>query len=108
MKRNLFCVLGVSAAAAVVVCLAACSSDPCEDLEGMGEPCSDEVVRAMALDLVEKDDKNQCRLYRDAWYVTYQPRCDTAAADAGAPADAGMTDAGFVGGGGTDGGAATD
>jgi len=97
-------VFSVGVAAAVAIGVAACSSDPCEDLEGMGEPCKDETVRKMALDLVEKDDKNQCRLYRDAWYVTYQPRCDTAGVDAGTQADGGTTNEGDTGAGTADGG----
>jgi len=109
MKALIFSALAVAAVAAALT--AGCSSDPCADLQGYGETCADQVAKDRAIAVAAAGDKDQCRLYRDAWIYEFQPRCDSAAdggtADAALPLDSGTPDTGAPDAG-TDGAGATD
>lgn len=85
MKSYLAILLVIAAGLSAAALTASCSTDPCEDLQSYAEACDGE-VRARGLQVAETDDKDQCRLYRDSWYVTWQPRCGF---DGGADSDAG-------------------
>lgn len=99
MKSYLVTLLVVVAGLSAAAIALSCSTDPCEDLQSYAEACDGE-VRARGLQVVEAADQDQCRLYRDSWYVTWQPRCgfDGGAggddAGGGLFSDAGMADAG--------------
>ena len=73
MKTILISLFLFAAGAAVT---AGCSSDPCDDLQSNADSCPDPLVKELGSSVAAAKDKDQCRLYRDAWYYTYQPRCN--------------------------------
>lgn len=114
MKPNFIPLLLVTAGLTAAALVLSCSTDPCEDLQSYAESCDGE-VRARGLQVADAGDKDQCRLYRDSWYVTWQPRCsydgggtsDVGSEDdtgGGILADAGATDAGTIDAGAPDAG----
>ena len=96
MKAYLIALFLLAAGAAVT---AGCSSDPCSDLKSYADSCADPQVKALGISVAAANDKDQCRLYRDAWYYTYEPRCnawgDGGSVDSGVDAAAAAQDSGL-------------
>ena len=97
MKTHLVILLFLASLAAAAAIVLSCSTDPCEDLQVDAENCADPEVKNRGLAIVTANDKNDCRLYRDVWYVTFLPRCESYA-------DGGVIDAGITDGGTADAG----